>query len=117
MTTTASSPASTVNGLWNGTSGEASGRSRPVASAAPQTPSMNGVSTEAQAKILSRFHFALRREGYLFLGKAETLLSHGGNFRPEDLKNRLFQRAAATNLRERLLARSDDLRSREARSR
>ncbi len=60
--------------------------------------------SEAQAKILSRFHFALRREGYLFLGRAETLLSHGNNFHPEDLKNRLFQRTAATNLRERLLA-------------
>jgi two-component system CheB/CheR fusion protein len=60
--------------------------------------------SEAQAKILARFHFALRREGYLFLGKAETLLSHGNNFHPEDLKNRLFQRTAAANLRERLLA-------------
>jgi two-component system CheB/CheR fusion protein len=60
--------------------------------------------SEAQVKILARFHFALRREGYLFLGKAETLLSHSNNFRPEDLKNRLFQRITATNLRERLLA-------------
>ena len=26
--------------------------------------------------MLARFHFALQRSGYLFLGKAETLLSH-----------------------------------------
>ncbi len=59
---------------------------------------------ETQAKILARFHFALHRNGYLFLGKAETLLSHGNSFRPEELKSRIFQRAPTTNLRERLLA-------------
>jgi chemotaxis methyl-accepting protein methylase len=36
---------------------------------------------EAQGRILSRFHFALGRGGYLFLGKAETLLSHNNSFR------------------------------------
>jgi two-component system, chemotaxis family, CheB/CheR fusion protein len=59
---------------------------------------------EAQAKILSRFHFALGRGGYLFLGKAETLLSHNNSFRPEDLKARIFQRAPTASLRDRLLA-------------
>ena len=59
---------------------------------------------ETQGKILSRFHFALNRSGYLFLGKAETLLSHSNNFRPEDLKARIFQRTPNTNLRDRLLA-------------
>jgi two-component system CheB/CheR fusion protein len=59
---------------------------------------------ETQAKILSRFHFALNRNGYLFLGKAETLLSHGNSFRPEELKSRIFQRAPSTNVRDRLLA-------------
>jgi two-component system CheB/CheR fusion protein len=59
---------------------------------------------ETQAKILTRFHFALNRNGYLFLGKAETLLSHGNNFRPEELKSRIFQRAPTTNVRDRLLA-------------
>jgi two-component system CheB/CheR fusion protein len=59
---------------------------------------------ETQAKILARFHFALNRQGYLFLGKAETLLSHNNSFRPEDLKSRIFQRTPSASLRERLLA-------------
>jgi two-component system CheB/CheR fusion protein len=59
---------------------------------------------ETQAKILARFHFALSRNGYLFLGKAETLLSHSNSFRPEDLKARIFQRTPSSTLRDRLLA-------------
>jgi two-component system CheB/CheR fusion protein len=58
---------------------------------------------EAQEKILARFHFALGRGGYLFLGKAETLLSHGLSFRPVDLKHRIFQRSPVDGVRERLL--------------
>ncbi|HEU0088003.1 MAG TPA: CheR family methyltransferase [Pseudonocardiaceae bacterium] len=54
---------------------------------------------ETQARILSRFHFALRDAGVLFLGKAEMLLSHSNLFRPVDLKRRIFcktpQRVAA----------------------
>jgi two-component system CheB/CheR fusion protein len=60
--------------------------------------------SETQAKILARFHFALRNEGFLFLGKAETLLSHNSSFRPEDLKSRIFQRAASSSLHDRMLA-------------
>jgi two-component system CheB/CheR fusion protein len=60
--------------------------------------------SDAQAKILARFHFALNRNGFLFLGKAETLLSHNLTFRPLDLKARLFQRAASASLRDRMLA-------------
>jgi len=59
---------------------------------------------ETQEKILARFHFALNRNGYLFLGKAETLLTHGNSFRPADLKHRIFTRAPTANRRERLLA-------------
>ncbi|MEV4708026.1 CheR family methyltransferase [Actinoplanes sp. NPDC049316] len=47
---------------------------------------------ETQAKILSRFHFALNDGGMLFLGKAEMLLSHGNLFTPIDLKRRVFRR-------------------------
>jgi len=47
---------------------------------------------ETQAKILSRFHFALVDGGVLFLGKAEMLLSHGSLFTPIDLKRRVFRR-------------------------
>ena len=46
--------------------------------------------TEAQQRILSRFHFALTGNGVLFLGKAESLLTHVSTFRPIDLKRRLF---------------------------
>jgi len=59
---------------------------------------------ETQARILARFHFALNRLGYLFLGRAETLLTHGNSFHPVDLKRRIFQRAPTASLRERLLA-------------
>jgi two-component system CheB/CheR fusion protein len=62
------------------------------------------LNSETQAKILARFHFALNRNGFLFLGKAETLLSHNSSFRPEDLKARIFQRAPTANLRDRMLA-------------
>jgi two-component system CheB/CheR fusion protein len=59
---------------------------------------------EAQARILARFHFALSRTGYLFLGKAETLLSHSSNFKPVELKHRIFARSASSSMRDRLLA-------------
>jgi two-component system, chemotaxis family, CheB/CheR fusion protein len=59
---------------------------------------------EAQDRIMARFHFALNRNGFLFLGKAETLLTHSNNFRPVDLKHRIFARAPTANLRQRLLA-------------
>ncbi|HEY0553848.1 MAG TPA: CheR family methyltransferase [Thermoanaerobaculia bacterium] len=60
--------------------------------------------SEVQAKILARFQFALRRNGYLFLGKAETLLTHSNSFRPEDLKSRTFQRVPNAHPSDRLLA-------------
>jgi two-component system CheB/CheR fusion protein len=55
---------------------------------------------ETQARILARFHFALRDHGVLFLGKAEMLLSHGALFLPIDLRRRTFRkvpRPAAPN--------------------
>jgi two-component system, chemotaxis family, CheB/CheR fusion protein len=59
---------------------------------------------ETQGRILSRLHYALNPSGYLFLGRAEMLLTHGNSFRPVDLKRRVFQRVATANLRNRLLA-------------
>ena len=47
---------------------------------------------ETQARILSRFHFALVEGGTLFLGKAEMLLSHTSMFLPTDLKRRIFRK-------------------------
>ena len=45
-----------------------------------------------QAKILARFHFALNDGGFLFLGRAETMLTHANMFTPVDLKRRIFTR-------------------------
>jgi two-component system CheB/CheR fusion protein len=49
---------------------------------------------ETQARILTRFHFALAPDGILFLGKAETLLSRSALFQPVDLKRRLFRKVS-----------------------
>lgn len=56
-----------------------------------------------QAKILARFHFALRDAGILFLGKAEMLLTHSNLFAPNDLKRRIFLKVPKVNRREHLL--------------
>jgi len=58
---------------------------------------------EVQAGILSRFHFAIRDGGYLFLGKAEMIFSHAGLFIPLDLRRRVFVKVAKPGLREQLL--------------
>lgn len=57
---------------------------------------------ESKERILERFHFALNDGGFLFLGKAETLLTHANLFRPLDLKNRVFVRVSRGRVRERL---------------
>ena len=44
--------------------------------------------SEAQARILARFHFALSDDGFLFLGKAEMLLDPAALFAPVDLRRR-----------------------------
>jgi two-component system CheB/CheR fusion protein len=58
---------------------------------------------ETQAKILARFHFALNDSGFIFLGKAEMLLSHSHTFTPVDLKRRIFTKIHKIGIRERLL--------------
>ncbi|HEY1373386.1 MAG TPA: CheR family methyltransferase [Candidatus Binatia bacterium] len=60
--------------------------------------------SETQARILARLHFALNPGGYLFLGRAELLLTHGHLFTPLDLKCRIFAKVAQANNRERLIA-------------
>jgi two-component system CheB/CheR fusion protein len=45
---------------------------------------------ETQAQILARFHFALNPTGFLFLGRAEMLLTHANLFVPVDLKCHIF---------------------------
>ena len=58
---------------------------------------------EAQARIVHRFHFALREGGFLVLGKAEMLLNFVGAFAPADLKQRVFMKLRVENGAERLL--------------
>ncbi|HEY7293315.1 MAG TPA: CheR family methyltransferase [Vicinamibacterales bacterium] len=58
--------------------------------------------TEAQSRILARFHFALAPNGVLFLGKAEMLLTHSQLFVPIDLRRRIFRKLAKDNWRERM---------------
>jgi two-component system CheB/CheR fusion protein len=58
---------------------------------------------EAQGRILARFHYALNDDGYLFLGRAEMLLTQGALFKPVDLKQRVFTKVARVQLRERLM--------------
>lgn len=53
---------------------------------------------QAQARILSKLHFALDNHGhgsgYLFLGRAEMLLTHRQLFTPVDFKHRVFLRTS-----------------------
>jgi two-component system CheB/CheR fusion protein len=58
--------------------------------------------SDAQSRILARFHFALGENGVLFLGKAEMLLSHTQLFAPIDLRQRIFRKVAKDNWRERM---------------
>ncbi|MEV6774077.1 CheR family methyltransferase [Nocardia sp. NPDC051030] len=53
---------------------------------------------EAQALILDRFHFALRPDGFLFLGKAEMLLSDGERFEISSMRQRIFRRRAGESV-------------------
>jgi two-component system CheB/CheR fusion protein len=47
-----------------------------------------------QARILARFHFALNEGGFLVLGRAETMLTHGNMFTPVDLRRRIFTKVS-----------------------
>ena len=58
--------------------------------------------TEAQGRILARFHFALTDPGVLFLGKAEMLLTHAQLFAPIDLRYRTFRKVSKDHWRDRL---------------
>ncbi|CAN5379207.1 PAS domain S-box protein [soil metagenome] len=58
---------------------------------------------ETQDRILARFHFALNDGGFLFLGKAETLLTHTNIFSPLDMKNRMFVKVPKSRVRDRAL--------------
>jgi two-component system CheB/CheR fusion protein len=57
---------------------------------------------EAQLRVLNHFHFALRDDGVLFLGKSEMLLTHTNLFNPLDLKVRIFTKVPRVNFRDQL---------------
>jgi two-component system CheB/CheR fusion protein len=49
--------------------------------------------SELQERVLSRFHYAIREGGFLFLGRSESLLTRSRLFRPLQAKWRIFERA------------------------
>jgi two-component system CheB/CheR fusion protein len=49
---------------------------------------------DTQRRILASFHFSLRSNGYLFLGKSEALAARSDLFVPVDLKRRIFMKAS-----------------------
>ena len=49
---------------------------------------------DAQARLLARFHFALNPGGFLFLGRAETLMAQGHAFDVVDAQRRISVKAA-----------------------
>lgn len=59
--------------------------------------------SETQSRILARFHFALSSTGFLFLGKAEMLLTYSSLFTPVNLQFRVFKKVPKVNLRDRLV--------------
>lgn len=56
---------------------------------------------ETQSRILSRFQFALNDKGFLFVGKAEMLLTHASLFAPINLKYRIFAKLSQVARRDR----------------
>ena len=52
---------------------------------------------DAQRRILARFFYALNEGGYLFLGKAETLLAHSQSFEQFDPHYRIFAKPASSS--------------------
>ncbi len=49
---------------------------------------------EVQQRILERFHFGINDGGFLFLGKAEMLLTRSNMFAPVDLRKRIFMKVS-----------------------
>jgi two-component system CheB/CheR fusion protein len=50
------------------------------------------LTSELQSHVLPLFHYALKPNGYLFLGTSENITQHGDLFTSIDKKNRVFQR-------------------------
>jgi two-component system CheB/CheR fusion protein len=56
---------------------------------------------DAQQRILANFHFALRDDGYLFLGKSEVLVARSPLFAAVDLRRRVFAKVPIAAARDR----------------
>ncbi|MFC7544331.1 CheR family methyltransferase [Siccirubricoccus deserti] len=54
--------------------------------------------THLQKKLFPLFHYALKPDGFLFLGASETLAGHAELFRPVDARQRLAQRKPTRGL-------------------
>ncbi|KQY70257.1 chemotaxis protein CheR [Ensifer sp. Root142] len=64
--------------------------------------------SEVQNRVIPTFHYALRPQGYLFLGTSEGIGQHGDLFTTIDKKNRIFQaRGHATPYRPQILGRDE----------
>src|SRR5438093_745338 len=50
---------------------------------------------ELQDRILTRFHYSIREDGFLFLGRSESLLARSRLFTPVHQKWRIFRRTSA----------------------
>jgi two-component system CheB/CheR fusion protein len=50
------------------------------------------LNSELQGHVIPIFHYALKPQGYLFLGTSENITQHGDLFTSVDKKNRVFQR-------------------------
>lgn len=61
------------------------------------------LNAETQRQLLARFHFALNDDGYLFLGKAEMLLTHAHLFTPVGSQHRVFAKVPTTDRRDRMV--------------
>jgi two-component system CheB/CheR fusion protein len=59
----------------------------------------------AQQRILANFHFALRDDGFLFLGKSEVLVARSPLFAAVDLRRRVFAKVPAGAARDRAVPR------------
>ncbi len=57
------------------------------------------LNTEVQGRVIPLFHYALRDNGYLFLGTSENVTRHARLFAPVDKVNRIFIRRPLTERR------------------
>jgi two-component system CheB/CheR fusion protein len=62
------------------------------------------LNAQTQRRVLARFHFALNDPGFLFLGRAEMLLTHSHLFRPASEEHRIFEKVPAAGRQDRMIA-------------